>query len=195
MIALTAILLIALVTIYSRWKSQPATELADQGSSQPSPADPWNDSAAAGTSSPWRWLDERTCVNRVAIEFTKVPAPSDSIIDGKRAEFANHPEYTDGIDWRNWTSPFLISREPITFRQYIAVMKQPPVTVRLANLSYDLDAPVTNLYRREMQQFCDELNRLEGHGDSGYRIAELQEWSFATYGAAMLVAPDQATEI
>lgn len=194
-IALAAIFVATLLTTYA-WRAwTPPTEAEGRASSQPVPTDPLTDSSSAATLSPLKWLDERTCVNRVAIEFTKVPAPSDSIIDGKRAEFANHPEYTDGIDWRNWTRPFLISSEPITFRQCIAVMKQPPVTVRLANLSYDLDAPVTNLYRREMQQFCDELNRLEGHGDSGYRIAELQEWSFATYGAAMLVAPDQAAEI
>lgn len=179
------------------------TESADNGSEgRSSESSATGDKANSDQAQGWRWLDEHTMVNRFDIEFTKVPPPSDSIVDGLRASFENHPEYTDGLDWRNWTQPYLISSSPITFRQYLSVMKHAPKTIQQNGIPYDLDAPVTHVFYREMRQFCEKLNELEGLnelkglvGRQGYSIASHQQWSFAAYGDAMLSAPADAEKI
>lgn len=142
----------------------------------------------ASGATPERWIDDETMINSVGIEFKKYPAPVSLLAASQWPPFPKYPELTASLDWRNCVEPFLMSKNLITWRQYLAVVGELPIA--LQSKPADLDQPIVELNFDEAQGFCKRLNELEQRRPAHYFIPPLDLLAFAEYGQNLLTNPD-----
>ena len=134
-----------------------------------------------------RWIDDETMVNSVGIEFKKYPPAASLLTANQWPPFPKYPELTAGSDWRNSVQPLLLSKNLITWRQYLTVMGELPAAIRYKPA--DLDLPIVDINFEEAQAFCKRLNEREKPLNP-YVIPYFDMLTFAEYGEQLLANPD-----
>ena len=164
---------LALLAVAARVSMAPRTSSEGE---QPMPSNP-----VLAENPDGGWIDAEHYRNFLGMEFVRIPAAAGLISDWPPDP--EHPELFTGLGWRNNEDEHMLGQRLITRQEYASVMQGEDAA--FPQSEDPADGPVTMVSMTDAKRFCVELARRDPDGLK-YGIADLNEWTLAVYGLALI---------